>query len=83
MGRKGLVKMRDDGYLATGLAALVELAAEPMFILAQLQLNFRLRVATEAAATLAKGLLTLALLRLTPLSDAIALSLAQAWVYTA
>lgn len=60
-----------------GAAALLELAAEPLYILGAAQLRFRLRVGAEAAATLARGALTLALLARRACEPAIALSWGQ------
>ena len=61
-----------------GAAALLELAAEPLYILGAAQLRFRLRVGAEAAATLARGALTLALLARRACAPALALSWGQA-----
>ncbi len=47
---------------ATGAAAVVELLAEPLYILAAVQLRFGLRAAVDAAALLTKSAATLALL---------------------
>lgn len=60
-----------------GLAAMVELLSEPLYILAQLRLKLQLRVSAEACATLARGVATLALLKLSALDVGIALSIAQ------
>ena len=60
-----------------GAAALLELAAEPLYILGAAQLRFRLRVGAEAAATLARGAVTLALLARSACAPAIALSWGQ------
>ncbi|KAK9822173.1 hypothetical protein WJX81_005195 [Elliptochloris bilobata] len=60
-----------------GAAALLELAAEPLYILGAAQLRFRLRVGAEAAATLARGVLTLALLARATCAPALALSWGQ------
>ena len=62
---------------ATGSAALVELAAEPMYVLAQIQLRFKLRVMVEAAANIVKAALILALLKLQFASEETTLCLAQ------
>ena len=62
---------------AAGGAALLELAAEPLFVLAQLELRFRLRVGIEAAANLAKAGLSLALLQHRGLDELSALCYAQ------
>lgn len=56
---------------------MVELASEPLYILAQVRLKLQLRVVAEAAATLARGVLTLALLKTAACDVAITLSLAQ------
>ena len=61
----------------TGWAALIELASEPLFVLAQLELRFRLRVGIEAAANLAKAGLSLALLQSRSLDELSALCFAQ------
>jgi hypothetical protein len=61
-----------------GAAALVELVAEPLYILGAAQLRFGLRVGAEAAATLARGALTLALLARGACAPALALSWGQA-----
>lgn len=61
-----------------GAAAMLELAAEPLYILSTVQLRFRLRVGAEAAATLARGGLTLLLLARAACAPAIALSWGQA-----
>ena len=60
-----------------GLAALVELLSEPLYILAQLRLRLQLRVFAEASATLARGVATLALLKLSVMDVGISLSVAQ------
>ena len=55
-----------DGFhsaiLLQGLAAFLELCSEPFYILSTVRLWFGIRVGTEAAATLAKNILTLLLL---------------------
>ena len=56
---------------------MLELAGEPLFVLAQTQLRFKLRVATDASANLAKAVVLLALLRLQLTSEVTALCLAQ------
>lgn len=56
---------------------MMELAAEPLFVLAQTQLRFRLRVAVDAAAHVAKAALILALLRFRLASEVTTLCLAQ------
>lgn len=60
-----------------GLAAMVELMSEPLYILAQVRLDLQLRVVAEAAATLVRGVLTLVLLKTAACDVGIALSLAQ------
>jgi hypothetical protein len=57
---------------------MVELLSEPLYILAQVRLNLRLRVVAEAAATLVRGVLTLLLIKLGYLDVGIAISVAQA-----
>ena len=61
-----------------GVAAMVELLSEPLYILAQSQLLFRLRVVVETAAIVSKALLTLGLLHWGVTQPAIALCWAQA-----
>lgn len=56
---------------------MVELVSEPLYILAQVRLKLQLRVLAEAAATLVRGVLTLALLKAGTCNVGIALSLAQ------
>ena len=63
-----------------GVAAVIELLSEPLYILAMVQQKIRLRVLTEATATVGKVLATLALLWVGIFSEAIALSLAQVLV---
>ncbi|KAG2446862.1 hypothetical protein HYH02_008019 [Chlamydomonas schloesseri] len=53
-----------EAVLLHGLAALVELAAEPFYILASVHLMFGVRVSVEFASTLTKSLVTLGLLSL-------------------
>ena len=60
-----------------GLAALLELLSEPLYILAQARMQISLRVSVEAFATVAKILATLAFLLLTNLPEAISVSIAQ------
>lgn len=60
-----------------GLAAMVELVSEPLYILAQVRLQLQVRVVAEAAATLVRGVLTLALLKTAACDVGIALSMAQ------
>lgn len=66
------------GAETAGAAAMLELAAEPLYILSTVRLRFRLRVGAEAAATLARGGLTLLLLARAACAPAIALSWGQA-----
>ena len=56
---------------------MVELLSEPLYILAQLRLRLQLRVFAEASATLARGVATLALLKISVLDVGISLSVAQ------
>ena len=56
---------------------MVELLSEPLYILAQLRLRLQLRVFAEASATLARGVATLALLKLSLMDVGISLSVAQ------
>eukprot|EP00951_Prasinocladus_malaysianus_P027649 scaffold249242_cov28-Prasinocladus_malaysianus.AAC.1 len=64
--------------ISQGTAAFVELLGEPLYIVAQGRLMFRLRMVCEAIAQTAKALTTLALLfTLGNDSAALALSLAQ------
>ncbi|KAK9820818.1 hypothetical protein WJX74_008655 [Apatococcus lobatus] len=66
--------------LLQGLAAMVELAGEPFFVLAQLQMRMRVRVLVETTANAAKGVATLLLLSLPAQyqpDPALSLSLAQ------
>ncbi|GLI64837.1 hypothetical protein VaNZ11_008131 [Volvox africanus] len=51
-----------EAVLMHGIAAVLELLAEPFYILASVHLMFRSRVAVEFAATLTKSLVTLGLL---------------------
>ncbi|KAL4452468.1 hypothetical protein ABPG75_008130 [Micractinium tetrahymenae] len=60
-----------------GLAAFVEVLAEPLYILASTRLLFGLRVGVETAAMAAKGLLTLVLIRQRGAQPALAFSWAQ------
>ena len=61
-----------------GVAALIELAAEPLYIIASAQLRFGLRAGVETAALLLRGALTLLLLARAPrLAPALAFSVAQ------
>ena len=52
----------DRAIWAYGAATLMELLAEPLYILASVQLNFKLRVAIETTATVARCLTNLGLL---------------------
>ncbi len=56
---------------------MVELLSEPLYILAAVQLRFRLRAAIDTAAITAKAVATVLLLRLTRLPAALALSYGQ------
>ena len=56
---------------------MLELLSEPLYILAAVQLRFRLRALVDTAAIVAKSATTVALLQLTALSSALALSWAQ------
>ncbi len=56
---------------------MVELLSEPLYILAAVQLRFRLRAFTDTAAITAKAATTAALLRLTTLPAALVLSYGQ------
>ena len=56
---------------------MVELLSEPLYILAAVQLRFRLRAAADTAAITAKAVATVLLLRLTELPAALALSYGQ------
>lgn len=67
-----------EAELFTGVAALLELASEPLYILAQCRLLIGLRVKIEAAATIAKIVATLGLIWSQLYSEAIALSVSQA-----
>jgi oligosaccharide translocation protein RFT1 len=60
-----------------GAAAFLELAAEPFYILSTVRLWFGVRVGVEAAATLAKNALTLALLLRWGVAPALAFSWGQ------
>jgi Rft protein len=60
-----------------GAAAAIELLIEPLFILAQHQLRFRLRVAVDGAATIIKSSTALILLHKSRYDASVALSLAQ------
>ena len=52
----------DRAIWAYGASTLIELLAEPLYILASVQLNFKLRVAVETTATVARCLTNLGLL---------------------
>lgn len=56
---------------------MLELLSEPLYILAAVQLRFRLRAIADTAAIIAKSAVAVALLRLTSLPPALALSLSQ------
>jgi Rft protein len=56
---------------------MLELLSEPLYILAAVQLRFRLRAVVDTAAIIAKSATTVALLQLTALPPALALSWAQ------
>jgi Rft protein len=56
---------------------MLELLSEPLYILAAVQLRFRLRALVDTAAIVAKSAMTVALLQLTALPPALALSWAQ------
>ena len=56
---------------------MVELAAEPLYVLSQVQLRFKLRVGVDAAANIAKASLTLLLLRFQVASEMMAICFAQ------
>ncbi|RKP05550.1 Rft protein-domain-containing protein [Thamnocephalis sphaerospora] len=49
----------DTAVVLYGVSALIELAAEPFFVLAQVQLLFRLRVTAEGVGVIVRCLLTL------------------------
>lgn len=61
---------------------MLELLSEPLYILAAVQLRFRLRAITDTAAIIAKSAVAVALLQLTSLPPALALSLSQVPFYT-
>lgn len=56
---------------------MLELLSEPFYILAAVQLRFRLRAVTDTCAIVAKSAVAVALLRWTTLPPALALSLSQ------
>ena len=60
---------------------MVELASEPLYVLSQTQLRFKLRVAVEAAANTIKGALILLLLKFQTTSEVTALCLGQVWAH--
>lgn len=60
-----------------GAAAMLELLSEPLYILAAVQLRFRLRALVDTAAIIAKSAAAVALLQLTAVPAALALSWAQ------
>ena len=77
----GSVFALSDATLAcAAVAALIELASEPLYILAQVHFKVGLRVSIEAAAVLCKILSTIVLLWLQIFSEAVSLSLAQVTV---
>ncbi len=55
----------------------MELASEPLYILAAARLRLQLRVWSEGAATLARGILTLLLMQATGLAPELAISWGQ------
>lgn len=61
----------------TGAAAMIELLSEPLYVLAQCRLLFRLRVGAETAAIVTKSAVTLALLLRGRMQPVIAISWAQ------
>lgn len=61
----------------SGVAAVLELLAEPFYILASLNLHFSVRVAVEAFGTVAKCLVTLALVSATSLPPSLVFAYAQ------
>jgi hypothetical protein len=63
--------------LIVGVAAMLELAAEPFYIIASTQLRFGLRAGVDTAAMLLRGALTLGLLVATTLPPALVFSAAQ------
>ena len=68
---------RGKDFLSAGVAAFVELCCGPLYILAKVQHQDNVVSVSEAAATIAKGSLTLALLRQSSVPVAVALSWAQ------
>ncbi|MEW5310576.1 MAG: hypothetical protein WDW38_002362 [Sanguina aurantia] len=60
-----------------GVAAVLELVTEPLYILASLNLHFSVRVAVEAGGTVVKCLMTLALVSVTSLPPALVFAYAQ------
>ncbi len=75
-----MVTLHSNAYGA-GLAAMIELLSEPLYILAMVQHKIRLRVTIEATATVGKVLATLILLGSGAFAEATALSLAQVQYY--
>lgn len=67
----------DTDVDGAGAAAMLELLSEPLYILAAVQLRFRLRALVDTAAIVAKSAATVALLQLTAMPAALALSRAQ------
>lgn len=62
------MKWRPCGWSA-GLATIIELCSEPLYIIAHVWLRFDLRLAVEGMATFTKGLFTLALLEFTTINS--------------
>ena len=60
-----------------GLAALIELTSEPLYILAQARMQIGLRVSIEAAATIVKILATVGFLVQGTFPEATSISIAQ------
>lgn len=71
------VVLHSNAQHYAGAAAMLELLSEPLYILAAVQLRFRLRALVDTAAIVAKSAATVALLQLTALPPALALSWAQ------
>jgi oligosaccharide translocation protein RFT1 len=63
--------------MPAGVAAVVELLAEPFYIIASTQLRFGLRAGIDTAAMMLRGAVTLALLLQTRMSPAAVFSAAQ------
>ena len=64
-------------FTTAGVAAFIELCSGPLYILAKVQLADGIVAVAEAAATIAKGALTLFLLKTSQIPVAITLSWAQ------